>query len=207
MPPPCDEFTTSEPSRSATRVRPPGTRFTVLPDSTYGRRSTWRGARPLSTNVGQVDSASVGCAMYLSGRREDARAECVALGRGRRRADQHPVAAGAVHLLDDELREMREHVVAILVPVQQVGRHVVEHRLLGQVEADHLRHVRDRSTCRRRRRCRSRWRASRGRRDRRRRGPARRASNPGETRADRGNRRRRGGRSRGRAAGPCVVRM
>ena len=34
VPPPCDEFTTSDPSRSATRVRPPGTRVTCLPDST-----------------------------------------------------------------------------------------------------------------------------------------------------------------------------
>src|SRR4029077_9946386 len=67
VPPPCEELTTSEPSRSATRVSPPGTRLTALPDSTYGRRSTCRGASPLSTNVGQVESASVGCAMYLSG--------------------------------------------------------------------------------------------------------------------------------------------
>ncbi len=142
VPPPCDELTTSEPSRSATRVSPPGTRLTVLPDSTYGRRSTWRGARPDSTNVGQVDSASVGCAMYFSGRREDPLAERFALGGGRRRPDQHAVAAGAVRLLDDQLGEMVEHVVAILLPVQQVGRHVGEDRLLGQVEADHLRHVR-----------------------------------------------------------------
>src|SRR5437868_1585953 len=67
VPPPCDEFTTSDPSRRATRVSPPGTRSTVLPDSTYGRRSMWRGARPDSANVGHVDNASVGCAMYLSG--------------------------------------------------------------------------------------------------------------------------------------------
>ena len=33
------------------------------PDSTKGRKSTWRGAMPLSTKVGQVDSASVGWAM------------------------------------------------------------------------------------------------------------------------------------------------
>ena len=34
VPPPCDEFTTSEPSFSATRVRPPGTSFASLPEST-----------------------------------------------------------------------------------------------------------------------------------------------------------------------------
>ncbi len=34
VPPPCDELTTSEPSLSATRVRPPGTICTVLPLST-----------------------------------------------------------------------------------------------------------------------------------------------------------------------------
>ena len=63
VPPPCDELTTSEPSRSATRVSPPGTSWTVRPDSTYGRKSTCRGAMPAAANVGQVDSASVGCAM------------------------------------------------------------------------------------------------------------------------------------------------
>src|SRR5690606_31205416 len=46
VPPPCEEFTTSEPSRSATRVSPPGTIWTPLPDSTKGRRSMWRGATP-----------------------------------------------------------------------------------------------------------------------------------------------------------------
>ena len=49
VPPPCDELTTSEPSCSATRVSPPGTIETVLPDSTKGRRSMWRGAMPDST--------------------------------------------------------------------------------------------------------------------------------------------------------------
>ena len=39
VPPPCEEFTTSDPSRSATRVRPPGTMVTSRPDSTNGRRS------------------------------------------------------------------------------------------------------------------------------------------------------------------------
>ena len=30
LPPPCDEFTTSDPLRSATRVRPPGTHVDVV---------------------------------------------------------------------------------------------------------------------------------------------------------------------------------
>ncbi len=60
VPPPCEELTTSDPSRSATRHSPPGTVTTSLPDSTYGRRSIWRGAIPDSTYVGHVDSASVG---------------------------------------------------------------------------------------------------------------------------------------------------
>src|SRR5262249_305974 len=46
VPPPCDEFTTSDPSRNATRVSPPGTISTSLPDSTYGRKSMCRGANP-----------------------------------------------------------------------------------------------------------------------------------------------------------------
>src|SRR5215471_12145815 len=60
VPPPWDELTTREPSRSATRVNPPGTRLTDLPDNTYGLKSMCRGASPASTKVGQVDRESVG---------------------------------------------------------------------------------------------------------------------------------------------------
>ena len=67
VPPPCDELTTSEPSFSATRVSPPGAICTSLPERTNGRRSMWRGAMPLSTKVGQVESASVGWAMKRFG--------------------------------------------------------------------------------------------------------------------------------------------
>src|SRR6516165_3317718 len=70
VPPPWLEFTTREPSFSATRVSPPGTTVMCrLPVSTKGRKSTWRGARPEAVQVGQVDSASVGCAMKPSGSR------------------------------------------------------------------------------------------------------------------------------------------
>src|SRR5215218_8315468 len=68
VPPPWLEFTTSEPSFSATRVSPPGTiRTSSAPDSTNGRKSTWRGATPEATKVGQVERASVGWAMKPSG--------------------------------------------------------------------------------------------------------------------------------------------
>src|SRR5215211_2972500 len=60
VPPPWLELTTSEPSFSATRVSPPGMMVVLRPDSTKGRRSTWRGATPWPTKVGQVESASVG---------------------------------------------------------------------------------------------------------------------------------------------------
>ena len=62
-PPPCDEFTTSEPERSATRVSPPGVMRTSRPNSTNGRRSTCRPSRWSSTQQGCRDSASVGWAM------------------------------------------------------------------------------------------------------------------------------------------------
>src|SRR3981189_119187 len=54
VPPPCEELTTSDPSRSATRVSPPGTMVTSRPESTKGRRSMWRGARPWPPKVGRA---------------------------------------------------------------------------------------------------------------------------------------------------------
>src|SRR5258706_1719885 len=67
VPPPCEEFTTSEPSRNATRVSPPGTIITSLPDSTKGRKSMCPRATPCSTEIWQVESDSVGWAMNFSG--------------------------------------------------------------------------------------------------------------------------------------------
>ncbi len=102
----------------------------------------WRGATPAATNVGQVDSASVGCAMYLSGCLRIRAPELLALGRRRGRADQHAVTPGAMNLLHDQLVQVREHVVPLLGDIGLEGRHVRQHRLLAQVEADHLRHER-----------------------------------------------------------------
>src|SRR5262249_22534892 len=62
LPPPCEEFTTSDPGRSATRVRPPGTIVTFSPHRMYGRRSTWQPRSSPSTQVGWRLRASVGWA-------------------------------------------------------------------------------------------------------------------------------------------------
>jgi len=51
-PPPCEEFTTSDPERSATRVSPPGMIRTSRPNNTKGRRSTCRPSRWSSTQHG-----------------------------------------------------------------------------------------------------------------------------------------------------------
>src|SRR3984957_12815304 len=68
VPPPWLELTTSDPSFSATRVRPPGTiRTPSAPDRTNGRRSTWRGDTPPSNEARQVDKASVAWAVWLVG--------------------------------------------------------------------------------------------------------------------------------------------
>ena len=56
-PPPWLELTTSWPSGSATRVRPPGSTQTFSPSFTAnGRRSACRGRMPSSTSVGMVES-------------------------------------------------------------------------------------------------------------------------------------------------------
>src|SRR5437867_5308014 len=68
VPPPWLELTTREPGSSATRVSPPGTmRTRSRPMRTNGRKSTWRGANPSPTQVGHVESASVGWAMNPCG--------------------------------------------------------------------------------------------------------------------------------------------
>src|SRR4029077_12089812 len=66
LPPPCEELTTSEPSRSAARVSPPGTTDVTRLESTNGRRSTCAG-RSSSRKIGMRLRASVGCAMNSRG--------------------------------------------------------------------------------------------------------------------------------------------
>ncbi len=69
-PPPCEELTIIEPSRSATRVSPPGTMWMSSPKTANGRRSTWRGAsEPSGDAVGQVESCTSSCAIQRSGSR------------------------------------------------------------------------------------------------------------------------------------------
>src|SRR6202023_697918 len=58
-PPPCEEFTTSDPSVSATRVNAAAGTSTWSPQSSaYGRRSTWRGAIPSAVTVGCAESVT-----------------------------------------------------------------------------------------------------------------------------------------------------
>ena len=67
-PPPWLELTTSDPSGSATRVRPPGSTHTDSPSLTAnGRKSTCRGERTSPILVGTVDSCTTGWATQPRG--------------------------------------------------------------------------------------------------------------------------------------------
>jgi hypothetical protein len=57
---------------------------------------------------------------------------------GRARPHQHPVAARAVDLLHDQLTQVVEHVFQLVRLAALPCGHVVQDRLLAQVEADHV---------------------------------------------------------------------
>src|ERR1017187_1119924 len=63
LPPPCDELTTIESFRKATRVRPPGMIEMRSPDKMNGRRSTWRPSTVPSQTVGCCEKNTSGCAI------------------------------------------------------------------------------------------------------------------------------------------------
>ena len=68
VPPPCEEFTTNEPSLSATLVKPPGVILILLGDTkTKGLKSMCLELKPLLVKIGTVESSNVGCAIYLFG--------------------------------------------------------------------------------------------------------------------------------------------
>ena len=72
---------------------------------------------------------------------QDAGVEFLPLRLGGMRADQHPVAAGALRQLHHQLIEVGEDVFPVLLPLAQEGRHIGQQRLLPEVEAHHLRHI------------------------------------------------------------------
>ena len=62
-PPPCEELTTSDPLRSATRDRPPGSTHVSRPVTAKGRRSTCRASTPAGHSVGETDRLMTGWLM------------------------------------------------------------------------------------------------------------------------------------------------
>ena len=141
LPPPCDEFTTSEPLRSATRVSPPGRRRCRRRRgcTAAGRRAGPRGdRRPASARATAPASAGrCSCAGWpRSSPANASRSAAVDV-----RADQHAVAAGLVGRLDHQLVQVLQHVLPLRIAPAQEGRHVGEDRVFAQVVPDHLRHV------------------------------------------------------------------
>ena len=111
VPPPWLELTTSEPFFSATRVSPPGTmRIRRCPTARTGAGRHGAARCPSSTQVGQVESASVGCAMKFVGSALSLARNAAIVGLVGLRPDQHAVAAGAVDFLHHQLVEVVEHI-------------------------------------------------------------------------------------------------
>ena len=114
------------------------------PKTANGRRSTWRGASPPSLAGGR------------HGREVDDLLGDPAIGRARGRVSASASSSCSLARRADRRRPCRrtpsvglttsspirpEHVLELLGIGQQVGRDVLEQRLLAEVVADHLRHV------------------------------------------------------------------
>ena len=208
VPPPWLELTTSEPSFRATRVRPPGTMRTLVAAGEHERAQVDMARREAFLHQGRHgrererrlrDEAARIALQLLAERLER---HLVGL-----RADQHAVAARAVHLLHHQLVEIVEHIGEVLGLAAAPGRHVLQDRLLAEIELHDLRHVAvDRLVVGDAGADRIGERHVAGDVGRHQAGHAERRVRA-ERRADRGSRRRCGGRSRRRASSPCVVRM
>ena len=140
-PPPCEEFTTSEPARSATRVRPPGSTQVSRPVTANGRRSMCRAFTPSSHSVGLTDSLHHRLADVVGRIGLEPVAELLQFGLAGVRADQQPVAAGLRHRLHHQFVQMIE---CIRQPVRlgaDARIDIRQDRVLAQVVADDARHV------------------------------------------------------------------
>ncbi len=141
VPPPWLELTTREPLRSATRVRPPGARRMRIAEQhertqiEMARRDALVGdgrtGRERERRLGDVVAGLCG---ELLG-------EGFALLLRRGRPDEHAVAAGAVHLLDDQRRDVVEDVGEVVGAAAVVGLDILEDGRAAGIEFDDLGHV------------------------------------------------------------------
>ena len=107
-----------------------------------GRRSTCRGRNPSSTRVGMVDSCTTGCAIQPRGSASSVLRQLVQRLARCVGSDDEPLAARAVDRLHDEFVEPIEHLLERIRFLEPPGVDVREHRLLPQVVADQVGHVR-----------------------------------------------------------------
>ena len=141
-PPPWLEFTTSPPSRSATRVRPPGRTQMFSPSFTAnGRRSTWRGTMVLSTHVGDVERATSRCAIQCRGSASTSSASWSSSAPVASRPDDQSFPSRPVYSLEDEITSPGQRVLPDGAVDKVHGLDVLQYRVLAEVVPDHCRHV------------------------------------------------------------------
>ena len=151
----------ARPRPSATRVRPPGSTQTRLPSLTAnGRRSTWRGPHPAvdERRHGATAGRPAGRSRRAGRPAPCARSSSSSAAVGAR-ADHDALAAGAVDRLEHQLVEAVEHLlagvgVAAAARCRRCGGPAPRRGSSGSGRAGRCRRA-----CRRRRRCRPRWRA------------------------------------------------
>lgn len=77
----------------------------------------------------------------LIGMRVELGCEPLDLGSGRVRADQHAIAARAIHFLDHQFGQVPQHIAKCLGLAAAPGGHVLDQRIGAGVEAHDLRHI------------------------------------------------------------------
>ena len=137
-PPPCEELTTIDPSTREKRVRPLRHTLVCLPDSTNALRIR-HAAAGLAVLVDGGQGAEVHDLLRDEAARFglDRRAQPAELGGVELAAEHHAVAARLGDVLDDERVEPVHHIRHVVGIDGQVGRGVVDERLLVEVVVNH----------------------------------------------------------------------
>jgi hypothetical protein len=140
-PPPCDELTTSEPSRRATRVSPPGNTQVVAPVIAKGRQidvTRLHSAIDQGRRDRQIDA---GLAHIVRRVGEEFRPALCELRPAGLRPDRDAIAARFADRLDHQLIEMVERIAQAFRLAADVGLDIGEHRRLVEIITDDSRHV------------------------------------------------------------------
>ena len=138
VPPPCEELTTSDPSRRGDAGEAAGDDADIATGQNEGAQVDVAGCEVVVGKGWARGQGERGLRDVPLRVRDDPLTKEVDFGLSGGGADEHSVTAGAVDFFDHELGEVGEDVVLVLRPAQHPGVHIADDGRLPEIETNHV---------------------------------------------------------------------